>query len=520
MKKEFLVDAAYLNIPICAGKEEKKFQIFLTDKKQEKEPKKIFEVMIPVDESQEENYSCDFYAQVPIQKLQGKEIEIHADMPEAFLKELRLSEQKLPKEKNQEKPVIHFTANTGWTNDPNGLIYDNGVYHLYFQYNPFDIAWNNMSWGHAVSKDLLHWTQIDSVMFPDEDGGMYSGCAIKNERGLLNLPKDAILYYYTAAGGNDDWSKEKEFTQKIAYSMDGGKTLDKIKEPCVPVIYRDSRDPKVYWHEKSNAYIMVLWLKENEFGILRSTDLKQWEMTDQFALEDGWECPDLFELTADSGEKYWFFWAADGYYYQGEFDGYHFKTDGKKKWAYMTGIPYAAQTYSGVADRIISIPWLRVKNDGRNYTGAYGIPVELSCKKTEEGLILVQKPVRELMEQAKPVTDLQPNSQKILHYQQKGDKKALIIQAKIKTEKDTILRWKVNGSQVEYNPQEGSFIVDREAYHGKQNLTNLLFIIDDRILEVFFDDGVQMGTFELRNTEVSVEFSVDNIGEYTLYEVN
>ena len=518
MKKDFTVNEKYLNIPICAQKKEKMLRLFLLNEENGSE-EKLTEIMVPVDDEQESGYSCNFYAQIPLTGCEGKKIRVSAeDVPETFSEEIHLSGQR--EEAADTHPIIHFAAKSGWTNDPNGMVRDNnGVYHLYFQYNPFGIQWNNMSWGHAVSRDLLHWEQVDSVMFPDENGTIYSGCAIKNERGLLGLPEDALLFFYTAAGGNDEWSKGQQFTQKLAWSVDGGVTLHKRKEPCVPVIYRDSRDPKVYWHEASGAYIMALWLRGNDFGILRSEDLVNWNLADEFTLKDAWECPDIFELSTEDGEKRWFFWSADGFYYEGEFDGYEFKTDGEKKWAYMTGLPYAAQTFSGVEDRVISIPWLRMQNDGRNYTGAYGIPVELSCRRGKDGFTIVQKPVRELWEQAVEITEQVVADENNTIVCRPEKKKAVVIRLTVEENILEDFRWNINGSWVEYSPETGSFTVDRNAFQAIPWQKELLFIVDDRILEVFFGDGEQLGTFELRDAEVSLEMPLVHVEDYRIFEV-
>lgn len=519
MIKEILVNEEYLNIPVIPGKEEKKLEVFLHKDGQEK-AEKIMEFQVPMDMEEVDTYQEVFCAQIPVRDFQGHTLQVKSDMPEAFAEAIKTGNDWIGNASDEKRPVIHFAADTGWTNDPNGLIYDNGIYHFYFQYNPFDTKWNNMSWGHAVSTDLLHWTQVDSVMFPDESGTIYSGCAIKNDRELLDLPKDALLFFYTAAGGNDDWSRGLEFTQKIAYSLDQGKTLKKIDEPCVPVIYRDSRDPKVYWHEPSKGYVMVLWLRANEFGVLRSEDLKNWEITDQFSLQDAWECPDLFELKTPEGESCWFFWSADGYYFEGEFDGYHFKTDGKKRRAYLNELPYAAQTYSGVNDRVISIPWLRLKNDGRSFTGTYGIPVELSCKKVNNRFIIMQKPVRELMENISSIMkDLQPDEDGVVSYHSKECSNALVVRIKVKEDLSEILSFHINGCQIQYRAEAGRFVVDDIAYHVKPNQRDLLFVVDDRILEVFFEEEGQLGTFELCSADVSLELSEDAVDSYEAFEI-
>lgn len=535
MERELTVTAEYLYLPICVGAAETKVEIFSAEAGGQK---KRYEFMVPVAEAGTEasakeagngsgqqqehsapagSYHADYYAEVPVRELLGKRLIVRADAPDAFLQAIDNDKKRAPKQ--TERPVIHFTAETGWTNDPNGLIYADGIYHFYFQYNPFHTVWNNMSWGHATSRDLLHWSWEDSVMFPDESGTMFSGCAVANERELLGLPKEAILFYYTAAGGSNEWSKGVEFTQKIAYSLDGGKTLVKLEEPCLPTLFEENRDPKVYWHEETQAYVMALFLKGNDYGIFRSEDLKHWEQTDHFTLEDAWECPDFFQLATPEGETCWFFWTADGFYYPGEFDGYHFRTDGVRHHGYVNTLPYAAQTYVGTAGRTVMIPWLRMENDGRHFTGAYGIPVELSCIKKEEGFLLLQMPVRELMEQARPVEQSAIEENGRIHYIQSGAKKALVFEIKAQQGYQGHFVLNINGSRIEYVPESGKLVVEEEKYQAGCEHQKLLFLADDRILEVFFDDGMRMGAFVLKNTSVSLETSLEGIAEYAVYEV-
>ena len=227
MKKEWTVNKNYLLLPIATGGDPKIVSFHA-------EGEKIYEFRIPVAKDAKERYSFHFFAPLPVKRWRNKKITISGELPEAFLSAAAESDS-VP-ELQESFPAIHFAANTGWINDPNGLVFQDGQYHMYFQYNPFDIKWDNMCWGHAVSEDLLHWTQLETALYPDADGTMYSGSAIWNERGLLGLPENAQILFYTCAGNTSEWSKEKEFVQKIAYSPDGGRTFEKRADTIVPNI--------------------------------------------------------------------------------------------------------------------------------------------------------------------------------------------------------------------------------------------------------------------------------------------
>lgn len=304
------------------------------------------------------------------------------------------------------KPAVHFTPSYGWMNDPNGLVYHDGIYELYYQHNPRGIDWNCMTWGHARGTDLLHWEDLGDVLEPDENGLMFSGCAIRNDRGLLGLPKDALLFFYTAAGHSSRESKGKPYTIRLAYSTDGGNTLIKKDGICeageiMETLAAENRDPKVFWHEESGAYILVLWIENNDFGIWRSEDLEQFTMTQRVTLESGYECPDLFRLPVistkeggrETGEEKWVFWTAHGYYYVGSFDGYEFHQKQERRCASQMGpdvvLPYAAQTFSG-PEKVLSVSWLRTKCVGGRTTGMMSIPKEFSLIRNKDGYILRQ----------------------------------------------------------------------------------------------------------------------------------
>ena len=307
---------------------------------------------------------------------------------------------------NMYKPSLHFTPSYGWMNDPNGLVYHDGIYELYYQHNPRGIDWNCMTWGHARGTDLLHWEDLGDVLEPDENGLMFSGCAIRNDRGLLGLPKDALLFFYTAAGHSSRESKGKPYTIRLAYSTDGGNTLIKKDGICeageiMETLAAENRDPKVFWHEESGAYILVLWIENNDFGIWRSEDLEQFTMTQRVTLESGSECPDLFRLPVistkeggrETGEEKWVFWTAHGYYYVGSFDGYEFHQEQERRCASQMGpdvvLPYAAQTFSG-PEKVLSVSWLRTKCVGGRTTGMMSIPKEFSLIRNKDGYILRQ----------------------------------------------------------------------------------------------------------------------------------
>ncbi|MBQ9157594.1 MAG: glycoside hydrolase family 32 protein [Eubacterium sp.] len=518
MKRRIPITESYLYIPVCTGHDLKNLSFYL-----EEDGEKILELRVPVDMSKEEEYAGSFMAEIPVRQFAGKTIIVEGDFPLIMGMTMENGPKRTQYVSN--RPRIHFTANRGWTNDPNGMVYKDGLYHLYFQYNPFDIQWENMCWGHAVSRDLLHWAQLDTVLFPDEDGTMFSGCGLVNDHGLMGLPEDALLFYYTVAGGSSDWSKGKEFTQKIAYSTDMGETLTKIKEPCIDTLYYDNRDPKIFWHEESKAYIMVLWLKGNDFGIFRSTDLKSWELSQEIHLEEAWECPDLFCLTSPEGEKKWFFWSADGYYYPGNFDGWRFEQDGIRHTAYMSKLAYAAQTFSNVSDRVISIPWLRLENDGRLFTSSYGIPTEMSYvpQDTPEGgtdYLLVQKPVREFYERLEPADpDRISKQDDKLIYENRDHDKAFALSMELAEDYGNVYRWEINDSVILYSPQSGWVRVDEERYQAGLGYRKVFMIVDDRILEIFFDDGIRMGTFALKGREISFAMDESMAEKVEMFEV-
>jgi sucrose-6-phosphate hydrolase SacC (GH32 family) len=303
------------------------------------------------------------------------------------------------------RPQFHFTAAKNWINDPNGLVFYKGQYHLFFQHNPFSTKWGNMTWGHAISTDLLHWRQLDNALEPDALGTIFSGSAVvdwNNTSGLQQGDEKVLIAIYTAAGNTSDQSKGQKFTQCLAYSTDAGKTWTKFaKNPVLAHVRGENRDPKIVWHEQTKAWIMALYLDGNDFAFYSSPDLKSWQQIQTMTVPGCAECPDFFSMPVDgdSTNIKWVWTAANGHYLVGEFDGKSFKPESTtpKQVDFGKGY-YAVQTYSDVPDgRHIQIAWM---NNGRYprmpFNHQMSIPRELKLKRTADDLRLFNLPVKEI----------------------------------------------------------------------------------------------------------------------------
>jgi sucrose-6-phosphate hydrolase SacC (GH32 family) len=301
------------------------------------------------------------------------------------------------------RPQFHFTPRKNWTNDPNGLVYYKGEYHLFFQHNPFGINWGNMTWAHAVSTDLIHWKQLPNAIEPDELGTIYSGSAVvdwNNTSGFQTGKENVLVAFYTSAG--EHAPVRKPYTQSIAYSNDRGRNWVKYKNnPVIGHIRGSNRDPKVIWHEPAKTWIMALYLDDNDFLLLSSKNLKQWTQLQQLKLDGSSECPDFFELPVDRkpNNTRWVFWGANGRYLLGTFDGKKFTPESGPHES-RVGNHYAAQTYSDIPEsdgRRIQIAWMaKGKFPDMPFNQQMSIPCELTLRTTPEGIRLFRVPVKEI----------------------------------------------------------------------------------------------------------------------------
>jgi len=301
------------------------------------------------------------------------------------------------------RPQFHFTPRKNWTNDPNGLVYYKGEYHLFFQHNPTGINWGNMTWGHAVSNDLIHWKQLPNAIEPDELGTIFSGSAVvdwNNTSGFQTGEESVLVAFYTSAGAHA--TPKKPFTQSIAYSNDRGRTWVKYKNnPVIGHIRANNRDPKVVWHEPTKTWIMALYLDRDDFTLFSSKDLKKWTHLQDIKLPGSSECPDFFELPVDGNpaNTRWVFWGANGRYLLGTFDGRQF-TQQAGPFESRVGNFYASQTYSDIPKsdgRRIQIAWMAGgKFPNMPFNQQMSIPCELTLRILPQGIRLCRVPIREI----------------------------------------------------------------------------------------------------------------------------
>jgi fructan beta-fructosidase len=300
------------------------------------------------------------------------------------------------------RPQFHFTSTTDWINDPNGVVFFEGEYHLFFQRVPGSNDGNTTtkSWGHAVSTDLVHWKQSkDDALSPDEKGSIWSGSAVvdwNNTSGFGVDGKPPLVAAYTNA--------KAPFDQRLAYSTDRGRTWTKVAEPVLANIHANNRDPKLIWHEPTKRWVMALYLdRRSHFALFISPNLKTWTHLQDVTLEGDDECPDFFPLNLDGdpARTKWIFTGANGKYLVGNFDGNSFTPETDVLVGdHGNGNFYAPQTWSDVPEsdgRRIQIAWFR---DGRfpgmPFNQQLSFPCELTLRSTPRGPRLFKSPVKEI----------------------------------------------------------------------------------------------------------------------------
>jgi fructan beta-fructosidase len=389
LERTLTVDERYLHLPVQNGAPQRRVRLLLDN-----QIVREFEIELATDGKPHFETFCDLVA------FRGRKLTIAVERLPAesrVLDSLVLSDT-LPaaEELYQEpkRPQFHFTSRRGWLNDPNGLVYYKGQWHLFYQHNPYGWAWGNMHWGHAVSNDLLHWQEQPIALYPQRYGDFaFSGSAVidnANTAGFKTGSEDMLVAAYTSTGRGEC----------IVYSDDGGRTWTKYEHN--PVVKHRGRDPKLLWHAPTKRWVMALYTEADGkqwIAFYTSPDLKKWEFASR--IEGFYECPDLFELPVlgKPGEKasLWVLYGADGKYLLGAFDGRMFKPIGPKQQLWY-GNFYAAQTYSNAPDnRRVQIGWARgVEFHGMPFNQQMTIPVELRLRQFGNQIRMTATPVAEL----------------------------------------------------------------------------------------------------------------------------
>ena len=374
------VRSKYLVFPVNTNLKNKKLSFL-------KGEKCVYELNIRLDSN-----NPDFFAYIDVSRFMGKTLEISVK-PEMKLEFRETDILDIANLYNEPwRPQVHFTAKNGWINDPNGLIYIDGVYHMFYQYNPACNQWDNMHWGHAESQDLMHWTEKATALFPGDNGTRWSGSAIADKKNLLGVSsggKDTGVLFFTATN---------PFSQCIAYSDDNFETITEYsKNPVVPHISVCNRDPKIVFCEERGDYIMALYLDKDIYCLLNSSNLTDWNKLQEIKVEGENECPDLFPINDKSGNRKWVFMGARDKYIVGDFADGLFTPCQEIKDIHYGSAGYAGQTFSNLpGGRVVRIVWERWNLKETAFNGQMSIPMELNLEKKGDKYLLSAYPVNEI----------------------------------------------------------------------------------------------------------------------------
>lgn len=362
----------------------------------------------------------DSYVPFELSAYKGQYVSVDIQgVPESAVcwKELKMSDSFDMANKECFRPVYHHTPAYGWMNDPNGMFYKDGVYHLYFQYNPYGSVWGNMHWGHSTSSDLMHWKFEGSAIVPDAWGAIFSGSCVVDHENTAGFGKGAIVAFYTSAKSTP-WGDVQ--SESMAYSLDNGKTFTKYEgNPILTSSERDFRDPKVFWYAPGKHWVMMLAVGQH-MEIYSSVNLKDWKKESEFGAMQGahggvWECPDLVEIPVEgTRQKKWVlicnlnpggpFGGSAAQYFVGSFDGKTFVNESPTltKWMDWGKDNYATVTWNNAPDgRCVALGWMsnwQYANNvpTRQYRSANTIARDLTLYRVGEELYLKSTPSPEI----------------------------------------------------------------------------------------------------------------------------
>ena len=392
------------------------------------------------------------------------------------------------------RPVYHHTPLWGWMNDPNGLFYKDGVWNLYFQYNPYGSTWENMTWGHATSRDLVHWQYEGTPIEPDALGTIFSGSAVVDSANTAGFGKNAIVAMYTSAAESQ--------TQSLAYSTDGGKTFTKYSDnPTLTAKEPDFRDPKMIWNEATNEWNLVMATGQ-KMNFYSSKDLKNWKYESSFGEGYGchkgvWECPDLIQMA--NGKWVLFcninpggpFGGSATQYFVGQWDGHQFTCESKPevtKWMDYGKDHYATVTFSNAPDgRHVALPWMSnwqyaAVVPTKQYRSGNGIPRDLGIFTDGNEDYLSVKPSPEIM---KAFSKKAQSLGDACMVEVSGLRRNATIELSNGKGERVVMRYDAAENRTDFSDVFAS--VTTAPTHGK--VSRVLIFIDKSSVEVFDADG-------------------------------
>ena len=430
------------------------------------------------------------------------------------------------------RPQFHFTSRKNWLNDPNGMVYYDGEYHLFFQHNPKGNRWGNMTWAHAVSKDMVHWEQLSHAILPYGGGMIFSGTAAVDHNNTLGKQKGdtkTLLASFTKAVHKPD-----RYYQALAYSTDKGRSFELFNEGKAIVpnqgFDRSERDPKIFWHEASKKWVMILYVKRavteadkrgpiapGKVRFFTSDNLADWEVSSDFDRNWVFECMDFVHLPVDGdlNNKKWLLFDASFDYEIGEFDGTTFTTDKKVGLGDYGKNYYAAQTFNNSPDgRTVVIGWMRHSDFNKArmpFNQQMSFPTTMELRTTPDGVHLFRWPVKEIESlytkkhefSNRPIEKLTTELSQI---------DADLIDASIEFEpkKTGDIDWTLRGLKVGYDADKQVFIYNgaRLAAPAVNGKVKLRVLVDRGSIELFANDGAAVAThFALpdpKNRRISV----------------
>ena len=443
---------------------------------------------------------------------------------------------------NREKyrPVYHHTPAWGWMNDPNGMSYKDGVWHLYFQYNPYGSQWENMTWGHSTSTDLIHWTFQGAPIEADAWGTIFSGSAVVDHNNTSGFGKGAVVAMYTSAGENQ--------TQSIAYSNDNGQTFTKYDgNPVLTSNTPDYRDPHVFWNEDIKRWNMIM-AEGQHMDIYSSADLKEWKLESQFGAEYGnhggvWECPDLMKMKVRGTDQYkWMllcninpggpFGGSATQYFVGQFDGHKFTCESAPevtKWMDYGKDHYATVTFDNAPDgRRVAMAWMsnwQYANQvpTMQFRSANSVPRDLDlyeyqgqtyCGVTPSPELAAARPkkaTKTLTEACEMVVTLKGNAT-ITLANDKGEQVVMTYDEKSRT----FAMDRTKSGQKEFSDDFAALTV--APVHGK--MSQLRLFIDRSSIEAFDADGKMAMTNLVFPTKPYNKVLVKGKAKYVVYNLN